>query len=93
MCCVEEYCDMFINLFKSTQHVPGDKFAPSSEALSDCTYSFWYNETTVLPTGATVEMKVKCGTGRQHCRCIISKSCIYSQTVLLRMGEFVARNI
>jgi len=44
----------FINLFKSVQHVSGDKF---SGALFDLIYSFWYNVTTLLPTGATVEME------------------------------------
>jgi len=45
-----------------------------------CIYSFWYNAPTLLPTG------------RQQCRCIVP-NCIYSQKVLLRMGEFVARNM
>ena len=45
----------------------------------NCMYSFWYNAPTLLPTGATVEMEL----------------CIqYIQSkVLLRMGEFVARNM
>jgi len=33
----------FIDLFKSAVHVSGDKLAPSSGALFDCIYRFWYN--------------------------------------------------
>ena len=33
----------FINLFKSAQHVSGDKFAHPQEHFFDCIYSFWYN--------------------------------------------------
>ena len=58
--------------------------------------SFWYNAPPLLPTGATVEMlRVpsqpwhRSAAEAVHC----TKSCIYSQKVLLRMGEFVARNM
>ena len=32
---------------------------PSSGALFDCIYSFWYNAPILLPTGATVEMELR----------------------------------
>ena len=35
----------------------GRRIRPSSGALFDCIYSFWYNAPTLLPTGATVEME------------------------------------
>ena len=59
-----------------------------------CIYSFWYNAPTLLQTGATVEMELTfhlnwSAAVSVHC----TKSCIYSQKVLLRMGEFVARNM
>jgi len=34
----------------------GRKIRPSSGAIFDCIYSFWYNAPTLLLTGATVEM-------------------------------------
>jgi hypothetical protein len=68
----------FIRLFRSALHVPGDKFAhPQEHFLTVCT-AF--------------------GTMHRHCCRLAAvsvnctKSCIYSQKVLLRMGEFVARN-
>ena len=66
----------FINLFNSTLHVSGDKFAhPQEQVFFDCIYSFWYNAPTLLPTGALYQKLY-----------IVKK-------VLLRMGEFVARNM
>ena len=47
----------FINLFKSALHVSGDKFAHPQEHFFDSIYSFRYNASTLLPTGATVEME------------------------------------
>ena len=91
----------FINLLNSALHVSGDKFAHPQEHFFDCTniYSFWYNAPTLLPTGATVEMErqfhLNRGTVRQQCRCIVPKA-VYIRTVkkvLLRMGEFVSRNM
>jgi len=38
-----------------------------------------------------IQLVVQC-TGRQQCRCIVPKA-VYSQKVLLRMGEFVTRNM
>ena len=65
----------FINLFKSAQHVSGDKFGhPQEHFLTLCT-AFC----TIHRSAAEAV----------HC----TKSCIYSQKVLKRMGEFVARNI
>ena len=58
-----------------------------------CIYGFWYNTTTLLPTGATVEMELNHGTGRQQCRCIVPKAVNTLKKVLLRMGEFFTRNI
>ena len=69
---------------KSALHVSGDKFAHPQEQFFDCIYSFWYNAPTLLPTG---------GTGRQQCRCIVLKAVYTVNKVLLRMGEFIARNM
>ena len=33
------------------------------------------------------------GTGRQQCRCIVPKAVYTVKKVLVRMGEFVARNV
>jgi hypothetical protein len=83
-----------LTFFKSGLHVSGDKIRSSSGALFDCIYSYWYNAPTALPTGATVEMVPSqpwhwSAAVSVHC----TKSCIYSQKVLLRIGEFVARNM
>ena len=72
--------------------------SPSSGALFDRTYSFWYSAPTLLPTGATVEMELHEVPFKPWHRLAaeavrFTKSCIYSQKVLLRMGEFVARNM
>ena len=69
--------------------------SPSSGALFDCIYSFCYNAPPLLPTGATVEMEhfhLNRGTGQQQRWCIVPKA-VCSQKVLLRMGEYVARNM
>ena len=47
----------FINLFKSAQHVSGDKFAHPQEHFLTI-YSVWYNAPTLLPMGDTVEMEL-----------------------------------
>ena len=83
----------FINLFKSAIHVSGDKFAHPQE------YFWLYIQLLVQCTDTAAE---RChgwdGTSFHlnrsaamsvHC----TKSCIYSQKVLLRMDEFVARNM
>jgi hypothetical protein len=46
-----------LTLFKSSLHVSGDKFAHPQEHFFDSIYSFRYNASTLLPTGATVEME------------------------------------
>ena len=51
-------------------------------------HSFWYNAPKLLPIGATVEMELHEFHFNRG-----TKSCIYSQNVLMRMGEFVARNM
>jgi len=65
------------------------KTRPSSGALFDCIYSFWYNAPILLLAGDKVV------TGRQQCRCIVPKAVyrLYGQKVLPKMGEFVARNM
>ena len=69
----------FINLFKSALHVSGDKFSHPQEHLLTVYTSF--------------------GTMHRHCcrpasaSVLCTKSCQYSQKVLLRMCEFVARNM
>ena len=69
----------FINLFKSALHVSGDKFVHPQEHCLTVYTAF--------------------GTMHRHCCRPVPRlrwnwrSCIYSQTVLLRMGEFVARNM
>ena len=56
------------------------------------TFRLWYNAPTLLPTGATGEMELTRWWVYTQCRCIVPKA-VYSQKVLLRMGEFVARNM
>ena len=67
----------FINLFNSALHVSGDKFAHPQEHFLTI-YGFWYTAPTLLLTGATVEMELEFhlnrGTGRQQCRCNVSKA-------------------
>jgi len=63
-------------LFKSAQHVSGDKFAHPQEHFFDCIYSFCYNAPPLLPTGATVEMELH-GVPSQPVHC--TKSCIYTK--------------
>ena len=60
--------------------------SPILRSAFDCIYSFWYNAPTLLPTGATWHRSAAVSV---HC----TQSCIYSQKVLMRMGEFVARNM
>jgi len=60
-------------------------------------YSFWYGAPILLPTGDKVEMNsiyLKLLNGRHKYRCIVQYQKLYIQSkVLLRMGEFVARNM
>jgi hypothetical protein len=48
----------------------------------------------LLPTGGKDEMELHLNlvTGRSNI-CALYQSCIYSQKVLSKMGEFVARNM
>jgi len=78
----------FFDLFESAVHVSGDKLAHLQEHFFDCIYSFLYNAPILLPTGDNF------ATGRQQYRCIVPK--LYIRTVkkvLLKMGEFVVRNM
>ena len=69
----------FINLFNSALHVSGDKFAhPQEHFLS------------VYAAFGTMH-RHWCRPAAVSVRC--TKSCIYSQKVIVRMGEFVARNM
>ena len=78
----------FIDLFKSALHVSGDKLAHSQEHFLTVIYSFWYNAPILLPTGDNLV------AGRQQYQDIVPKALyIYIQKVLLKMGEFVARNM
>ena len=92
------YSLFFFNLLKSALHVSGDKFAHPQEHVFNCIYSFCYNASTLLLNGVTVGMELipvpsqpwhRSTTVSVHC----TKSCVYSQKVILRMGEFVARNM
>ena len=69
--------------------------SPILRITFDCIYSFWYNAPTLLPTGSTVVIEVPSQPWHRSAAVLVhcTKSCIYSQNVLLRMGEFVARNM
>ena len=86
----------FINLLNLFLNQPNMFRATNSPILRstfvDCTYSFWYNAPLLLPNGAMVEFHLKCGTGRQQKRCIVPKAVHTAKKLLLRMGEFIARN-
>jgi hypothetical protein len=51
----------------------------------DCTYSFWYNAPTLLPTGDTVEMELT--DSRFHLKC--TYSFWYNAATLLPTGDVV----
>ena len=77
----------FINLFNSALHVSGNKFAhPQELFLNVCTaFGTMYRHCcrpVLVPWHRSAAVSVHC-----------TKSCIYSQKELLRMGEFVARNM
>ena len=74
------------DLMKSPQHVSGDKFAHPQEHFLTI-YSFWYNAPTLLQTGAPSQPWHRSAAVLVHC----TKSCIYSQKVLLRMGELARK--
>jgi len=74
----------------------GRQIHPSSGALFDCIYSFWYNARHCCRPVPRLRWNVSSistvalvGSSIVHC----TKICVWSQKVLLRMGEFVARNV
>jgi len=72
----------FINLFKSALHVSDEKFAHPQEHLLTVYTAFVTMQFPAQPWHRSAAVTVH-GT----------KSCIYTQKVLLRMDEFVARNM
>jgi len=64
---------------------------PSSGALFNCVYSFRFKAPILLRTGGKVPSQSCHQSAAISVHC--TKSCIYSQKMLLRMGEFVAQNI
>ena len=86
----------FINLFNSPLHVSGDKFAHPQEHFLTIYTAYdtmhrhccrpvprlRWNSVPSQPWNRSAAVSVHC-----------SKSCVYSQKVLLRMGEFVTRNM
>ena len=71
----------FINLFTSALHVSGDKFAHPQEHFLTV-YTAFGTDVPSQPCHRSAAISVHC-----------TKSCIYSQKVFLRMGEFVARDM
>ena len=55
--------------------------SPILGSTYDCIYSFWYKAPTLLPTS------------RQQCRCVVPKAVYTVKNVLLKMDEFVVRNM
>ena len=76
----------FINLFKSAQHVSGDKFAHPQEHLLTVYTDFGKMHRLCCQP---VPRWHRSSAEAVHC----TKSWLYSQKLLLRMGEFVARNM
>jgi len=73
------FIDIFIDLFKSALHVSDDKLAHPQEQFLTLYTAF----------GTMHRYCCRLATISVHC----TKSSLYSQKVLLRMGEFVARNM
>ena len=76
----------FINLFNSALHVSGDKFAHPQEQF------FWLYIQLLVQCTDTAANRFHGWDGTSvsvHC----TKNCIYRQKVLLKIGEFVARNM
>ena len=70
--------------------------SPIFRSTFDCMYSFWYNALILLPTGDKVEMEMISSISTlspvgSNIRTLYQKLYIQSK-VLLKMGEFVARN-
>jgi len=84
--------DLFINLFESALHVLGDKFAYLQEHFW-LYIQLWYNAPILLLTDEVeMELHLNLVTGRQQYWCIVTKLYIQSK-VLLKMGQFVTRNM
>jgi len=75
----------FINLFKPVLHPSGDKLAHPQEHFLTVYTPFG----TVQCTDIAADRCHRSAAISVHC----TKRCIYSQKVLLRMGEFVARRM
>ena len=72
----------FIDLFKSALHVSGDKFAHPQEHVLTVRTTFGTVRCTDTVADRSAAISVQ-----------YTKNCMYSQKVLLRMDEFVARNM
>ena len=86
----------FINLFNSALHVSGNKFADTLEhfltlytALGTMHRHCCQPVARLRWNGVPSQTWYRPAAVSVHC----TNSCIYSQKVLLRMGEFVARNM
>ena len=79
------FINLFINFFKSPLHVSMGKFAHPQEHFLNVYTAFGSIHRHFC-------QPVPLGTGRQQCRCIVPKAVIQSK-ILLRTGEFVARNL
>jgi len=86
----------FIDLFKSALHVSGDKLAHPQDYFLTVHTAFgtmhWYCWQTVTKLRGKPVSSQPCHRSAAisvHC----TKKCIYSQKVLLRMSEYVARNM
>jgi len=81
----------FIELFKSALHVSGDKLAHPQEhfltvyTAQKCSWGW----ASLLPETCRADLKRSPAAISVHC----TKSPLYTQKVLLRMGEFVAHNM
>ena len=81
------FIDLFIDLFESVLHVSGDKLAHIQEHFW-LNKQFWYNAPILLPTGDFVTLSpVGSNVGALYQNLYIQSK------VLLKMGEFVARNM
>ena len=81
------FIDLFIDLFKSALHVSSGKLAHLQKHFLTVYIAFGTIHRYCQPTGDLV-------TGRLAAVSVYcTKSCIHSQKVLLKMGEFAARNM
>ena len=79
---------LLLILFKLALHVSGYRFAPPQE-------HFFLTVYTAFGTMHRQYFRpvLHCGTGRKYCRCIVPKAVYTVKKLLLRMGEFVIRNM